>query len=64
MDQVLRDVMIELGHEELEKAQTKFAEGNLSQLELSLITNEIRDVSHEYTKSDRLRREDGQHEGS
>lgn len=44
MDQVLRDVMIELGHEELEKAQTKFAEGNLSQLELSLITNEIRDV--------------------
>ncbi|WVO18176.1 hypothetical protein L204_105879 [Cryptococcus depauperatus] len=44
MDQVLRDVMIELGHEELEKAQVRFSEGSLSQLELGVITDEVREV--------------------
>ncbi|ODN77829.1 hypothetical protein L202_04947 [Cryptococcus amylolentus CBS 6039] len=44
MDQVLRDVMIELGHEYLERAQTQYAEGTMTQLQLGLITDELKDV--------------------
>lgn len=44
MDQVLRDVMIEMAEEELENAQNRHAEGALEDLELRVIENEVRDV--------------------
>ena len=44
MDQVLRDVMIESAEEELEKVQTRFAEGAVNELEVSVIEEEVRDI--------------------
>lgn len=44
MDQVLRDVMIEQADEELEAAQNKFADGDLSELELRQLEEEIKDI--------------------
>ncbi|WVQ86199.1 hypothetical protein IAT38_008367 [Cryptococcus sp. DSM 104549] len=44
MDQVLKDVMVELAGEELERAQTKYAEGQISQQELNYVANEVSEV--------------------
>ncbi|KAK8850719.1 hypothetical protein IAR55_004639 [Kwoniella newhampshirensis] len=44
MDQVLRDVMIEMGEEELEHARNKFADGVIQELDLRVLEEEIKDV--------------------
>lgn len=44
MDQVLRDVMIETAEEGLEGAQNRYAEGGISELELRVLEEEVREV--------------------
>ena len=44
MDQVLRDVMIEMAEEEFEAVQGRFADGEVGELEVSLAENEVSDV--------------------
>lgn len=44
MDQVLRDVLIETAEEELEDAQNRFAEGQMGELDLRLLEEEVREV--------------------
>lgn len=44
MDQVLRDVMIETAQEELEGSQNRYADGQLGELELRVLEEEVREV--------------------
>ena len=44
MDQVLRDVMIESAEDELEKVQAKLAEGAVSELQVSVVEEESREI--------------------
>ena len=44
MDQVLRDVMIEMADVELESARTRYVEGSLGELELHVLEEEVREI--------------------
>lgn len=44
MDQVLRDVMIESAEEELESVQARYADGQIGELDVTVIEEEVRDV--------------------
>ncbi|EIW69298.1 hypothetical protein TREMEDRAFT_30971 [Tremella mesenterica DSM 1558] len=44
MDQVLRDVMIEMADEELEIAQNKYAEGTIQEIELRMLEEDLKDI--------------------
>ncbi|WVF67840.1 hypothetical protein IAT40_002601 [Kwoniella sp. CBS 6097] len=45
MDQVLRDVLIETGEEELAEARDKFADGMVSKLELDMLDEEVNQLA-------------------
>ncbi|OCF45555.1 minichromosome maintenance protein 4 (cell division control protein 54) [Kwoniella heveanensis CBS 569] len=45
MDQVLRDVLIETGEEELAEARDKFADGLISKLELDMLDEEVNQLA-------------------
>ncbi|WRT70901.1 uncharacterized protein IL334_007900 [Kwoniella shivajii] len=45
MDQVLRDVMIETGDEEIDQARAKYADGLIEKLELDLLEEEINQIA-------------------
>ena len=44
MDQVLRDIMIELAEEEVEKIQNRFTDGHVGELEVRVAEDELREI--------------------
>ncbi|WWC92525.1 uncharacterized protein L201_007484 [Kwoniella dendrophila CBS 6074] len=50
MDQVLRDVMIEISEEQLDKARQNYSEGTLDKLQLDLLEEEINQIQSKVYK--------------